>query len=255
MPDKTRAILEAILETLPEGWRSEQLYIGVNWTISIVRNEAGEQRAGLAACPAAEVVTAHRRFRHGPTEWGAGEALPLARLALSVDPVEATLGLATTNALLKPDPALLEEIDAGDWLVEHGRGRKIAVIGRFPFASEDLREVAERLWIFELKPKAGEHSPTEFPEIIPQADILAITSTTLINHTLAGILAWARPDTRIILLGPSTPLTPVLFEFGIDLLSGVQVINQAEVIESLREGVSFRKLAGVRRVTLLRPAR
>ncbi|NOG68709.1 MAG: hypothetical protein HND41_11120 [Chlorobi bacterium] len=88
------------------------------------------------------------------------------------------------------------------------------------------------------------------PRFIPQADVVAITSSTLINHTLDGLLALARPEAKVMLLGPSTPLTPVLFDFGVDLLSGVQVVDIAATLASVAASVNFRKMQGVRRVTL-----
>jgi uncharacterized protein (DUF4213/DUF364 family) len=42
-----------------------------------------------------------------------------------------------------------------------------------------------------------------------------------------------------------------LFKYGVDLLSGVQVVDLAAVLTSIEQGVSFRKMAGVRRVTLV----
>lgn len=253
MPDKTEIILQEILNTLPQGWQCQQIYVGVNWTVSIVQNRAGQLRAGLAATPAPAVVAAHPRFRHGPIRWEGQDARELARWVQSSDQFEASLGLATVNALLQPDPARLQEIDAGDWLVEYGRGRKVAVVGRFPLANEELKAVVDQLWIFELKPQPGEHSPEEMAEIIPQADILAITSTSLINHTLGEVLSQARAGTKTILLGPSTPLSPVLFNYGINLLSGVQVVDLESLLASVRAGVSFRRVTGVRRVSLVSP--
>jgi uncharacterized protein (DUF4213/DUF364 family) len=252
MPDQTERILEAILETLPkqENWQVDLLYIGVNWTISIIRNPAGEKWAGLAASPSFELVTNHLALRPGPNRVEPGNALKVAHWATSTDQVQAASGLATINALLRPDPALLEEVDAADWLVQHGRGRKVAMVGRFPFAAEELRPVVEKLWIFELQPQPGEYSGEEAPQILPHADILAITSSTLVNHTLGGFLSLVQPHTKVILLGPTTPLTPVLFQYGVDLLSGVQVADLSALLASIEEGVSFRKVAGLRRVTL-----
>ncbi len=243
-------ILDAIFKSLPnEGWRVRQLYIGLNWTISVVQNQAGEQRAGLAATPAAGQFALQSRFCYGPNPLDELDGLALAKLAPSSEAVEVAVGLATINALLRPDPALLLEIDAADWLVENGRDRRIALVGRFPFR-EELKPVAAQLWVLELEPEADEYGTADAPQLIPQAEIVAITGSTLVNHTLEGILALVRPGTKVMLLGPTTPLTPILFDFGLDLLSGVQVIDIEVALASIVQGVSFRKVAGVRRVTL-----
>lgn len=248
MPD----LRESLLRTLPGGWHSHQLYIGQHWTISVVQNAAGEQRSGVAATSTAEDVAAQTRFRYGPNPVEVADALELAAYLKDPDPVATAVGMATVNALLQPDPALLQDIDAADWLVEHGRGRKVALVGGFPF-KEELKPVVGRLWVLELHPEEGEYLSEEAPTIIPQADILAITSSTMVNHTLEGLLALARPETTVMLLGPTTPLSPLMFDFGVDLLSGVQVLDISATLDTIVKGLSFRKMAGMRRVTLRRP--
>ncbi len=64
-------------------------------------------------------------------------------------------------------------------------------------------------------------------DILPQADVVAITGTTLINHTIDELLAFCSTQALIGLLGPSTPLSSLLFDYGIDVLCGasVEIIN------------------------------
>ncbi len=244
-------ILEKIAASLATrtGWHFRQLYLGQTWTFAVIENEAGQVRSGLAATPASELVEAHPVFSPGSYPVGGLDPLEVAALAVQPDPVGTAVGLATINALLEPDAARLEDVDAADWLVEHGRGRRMVMVGRFPFIDE-LEPVVGQLQVLELGPQPGEYPASEAPRLIPQAEIIAITSSTLVNHSLDDLLALAQPATRVMLLGPSTPLSPVLFEFGVDLLSGVQVIDLAVVLDAVSRGLSFRKLTGVRRVTL-----
>ncbi|HEX2910049.1 MAG TPA: DUF364 domain-containing protein [Chloroflexia bacterium] len=248
MPDN---VLDAILQTLPRGWQAVYVYIGVNWTISLVQNKAGEQQAGLAATPSPERVAVQARFAPGLNRLEMADATELATLAHSPDSVASAVGFATLNALLHPAPEQLSSIDAGDWLQEHGRNKKVAMVGRFPF-KEELDEVAEKLWVLELKPLPGEYSSEEASRILPQAEIVAITASTLINHTLEGLLKAVRPQTKVVLLGPTTPLTPVLFDYGVDLLCGVQVAELEPLLASIKQGVSFRHMQGLKRVSLAR---
>src|SRR5690606_32519429 len=102
--------------------------------------------------------------------------------------------------------------------------------------------------------------PDEYPaqaaaEWVPQADVLAVTSMTLLNGTLDGLLALRRPDAMVLLLGPSTPLHPLLFDYGITFLSGASVVNIDAVLRVVREGAVFRQVrkAGVRLVTIACP--
>jgi uncharacterized protein (DUF4213/DUF364 family) len=245
-------LLERIIETLPDGWTTSALHIGHNWTLSVVQNPNGERQAGLAATPGPKQVAAQTQFQYGVNPIMEANAVTLVRRVQATDPVEAAVALATLNALLQPDPGLLTHVDAADWLVEQGRGRKVALVGRFPFIDE-LKPVVAQLWVLELTPQPGEFNADQASLLIPQADVAAITSSTLINHTLEGLLALTRPETKVMLLGPSTPLTPTLFDFGVDLLSGVQVIDIEAVLASVQERVNFQKMKGVRRVTMENP--
>jgi hypothetical protein len=242
-------LLHSLLNILPSSWQPRQLYLGHNWTLSIVQNQAGYLQAGLAATPGAEIVAAQTQFQAGANQPSPVDALILAQGVLSSNPVEAAVGLATLNALLPPQPALLANIDAADWLITHGRERRVALVGHFPFI-EELRPALAQLWVLELSPCPGEYPAEQAPEIIPQAEVVAITSSTLINHTLAGLLSLVSAEAKVMLLGPSTPLSPVLFQFGIDLLSGVQVIDIEAVLASVASQQNFQKMKGVRRVTM-----
>jgi hypothetical protein len=89
--------------------------------------------------------------------------------------------------------------------------------------------------------------------VIPQADVVAITGTALINHTLDGLLALCRPDALVMVLGPSTPLSPVLFEHGATIISGARVVDEAAVMRTVAQGATFQQVEGVRLLTLQQP--
>jgi uncharacterized protein (DUF4213/DUF364 family) len=84
--------------------------------------------------------------------------------------------------------------------------------------------------------------------------MVALTSMTLLNHTFDGLLALRRPDAQVMLLGPSTPLAPLLFERGVHLLSGAVVEDVDAVLRGVSEGAGFRQLhrLGVRLVTMMK---
>ncbi|MFO8011204.1 MAG: DUF364 domain-containing protein [Dehalococcoidia bacterium] len=43
---------------------------------------------------------------------------------------------------------------------------------------------------------------------MPRADVVAITSTSLINHTFEDLIQLCDANALVIMLGPSTPLSP-----------------------------------------------
>lgn len=89
------------------------------------------------------------------------------------------------------------------------------------------------------------------PDYLPDADLVAITGMTFINHTLPDLLSCCKPDAFVLVLGPSTPLTPILYEFGVNLLAGSVVENIPAVLAALGQGANFRQIhhAGVRLIT------
>jgi uncharacterized protein (DUF4213/DUF364 family) len=64
------------------------------------------------------------------------------------------------------------------------------------------------------------------------------------------VLASVRPDAFLMMLGPSTPLTPALFNFGFDILCGTLIEDPSTVLKAVGEGAVTSQITGVRRVSL-----
>jgi len=163
--------------------------------------------------------------------------------------MEASVGVAAINSLVVPPRGKTIERNGVDLIMEQAAGRRLAVIGHFPFI-ERVRPIVKTLWVLELDPQEGDLPATEAPNILPHADVVAITGTTLINHTIDNLLELSRGK-KIIILGPSTILSPVLFDFGVSALCGINVLNQDLVLRHIKEGGSFRQLPGVKYVSIL----
>jgi len=177
------------------------------------------------------------------------EASELVPMAYSVSSLEAAIGMATINSLLKTDERHCLDVNAGDLLAERGKGKKIALIGHFPFVPK-LRQVAKELWVIEKQPCEGDLGEEQAENLVPQAEVLGITGTTFINHTIERLLALCRPEAYVIVLGGTTPLSPVLFDYGVDAIAGTKVIDPEAVLRGVSQGATFRQLKGVRRLTM-----
>jgi uncharacterized protein (DUF4213/DUF364 family) len=182
-----------------------------------------------------------------------GSALELAKLAYSTSTLEAGIGMAAINSLLEVDEARCVERNAGDLLVERGRGKRVALIGHFPFVPA-LREAAAHLSVLELRPRPGDAPAGEAELAVPQADVVAITGSAFINHTLEHLLSLCRPDSFVVVLGPTTPLSPVLFDHGAHVISGTRVVDPDLALSCLSQGATFRQIRGKRLLTLARAA-
>jgi hypothetical protein len=176
-------------------------------------------------------------------------ARELAEYSRSSDPLEASVGVAALNSLLRPDESSFVEVNAGHVLAERGAGRTVALVGHFPFVDR-LRDQVGALWVIEKRPLPDEYPAEAAPDLIPRADVVAITGSALINGTLDGLLALCRPGSTVLVLGPSTPLSPILFAHGATLLSGARVADEAAALLTAAQGAGFRQMAGVRLVTM-----
>lgn len=179
-------------------------------------------------------------------------ARELTRLALSDDPLDAALGMAAVNSLIDVDESRCEELNGRDLLMERAAGRRVALVGHFPFVPE-LQEIARQLSVLELRPRPGDLPAAEAARVILEAEVVAITGAAFVNHTIEPLLGYCRPETLVIVIGPTTPLSPVLFEYGVGIISGAHVVDQPLVLRQVGDGADFREMKGIRRLTMRRP--
>jgi uncharacterized protein (DUF4213/DUF364 family) len=179
------------------------------------------------------------------------EIKDLLLMAGSENILEAAIGMATLNSLIQIDVDSCIDLNARELIIEKGTGKKIAVIGHFPFIPL-LREVASELRVIEKNPQEGDYSELSAEEFLPQSDVIAITGTSFTNHTVEYLLSLCRPDAYVVMLGDTTPLSPILFDYGIDALSGTLVTDTEQVLRCVSQGANYRKIKGIRQLTMLK---
>jgi uncharacterized protein (DUF4213/DUF364 family) len=251
------ALFEELIDSVPAGGSQgevEQVLVGLHWTVVSIRTVNG-LACGLAATQSGCCTGGV----HSPSVRSAGQMTALsprelASLVFSNSPTEVSIGLAAINALLPRPSGDLPQLNAEEYILTHGLGRKVVIVGHFPFV-EAVRAKLGQLWVLELDPGEGDLPASQAGDLIPQADLVAITASTLSNGTFEGLMSLCRPETRVLLLGPSTPLSPVLFRHGVHVLSGTIVEIPEKVFPAVGQGANFqqiRKAGGVRLVTLTR---
>jgi len=179
------------------------------------------------------------------------EPRELSQLAYSQSILEAAIGMATINSLLEIEEDSCIELNAAELIKEKGRDKRVAIVGHFPFIPK-IREIAREVWVVEKNPKEGDLNESAAETLIPQADVVAITGTSLTNHTLDHLLELCGPNAYVILLGDTAPLAPVLFDYGVDAISGTKVVNPELALRCVSQGANFRQIRGVRRLTMIR---
>lgn len=170
----------------------------------------------------------------------------LAERVLSWEPLEASVGVAAINSLIEPEG---EPGNIKSYIKREARGKTVTIIGRFPF-NDEVRKIARKTYLLEMAPRGEELPAAACEDVIPRSDINVITATALINHTLQHLLELGENGINIV-LGPSTPLSPVLFDFGADILAGVRVYDKDAIVKSITQGVKkFKLLNGTEPICL-----
>ena len=173
----------------------------------------------------------------------------LTEFIFSSNTLKASIGMAAINAGMALYERPYKKLKAQNLILEKGANKTVGVIGHFPFLEK--LEGPERLFIFEKDPQQGDLTEQDIQTHMPEADIAVITGTALINHTFEEIMRYVRKDAYKIVMGPSTPLSPALFDYGIDAVCGTLVTDYELLKRCVMEAVPVRYLQGKAFVTWL----
>ncbi|MGD9076043.1 MAG: DUF364 domain-containing protein [Desulfobacteraceae bacterium] len=238
-------ILDDLISFLDLETSVREIRQGVFHTGVLTRN------CGLASSLPRDALRQERPLVKEPGTLLQKSALELAHLAHSESILEAAIGMATINSLIPIDLESCVELNARDLIAEKGQGKRIAMVGHFPFIPK-LRELAKALWVIEKNPREDDFTEEQAENLIPQADVVGITGTAFTNHTFENLLKFCPPHAYVVVLGDTTPLSPFLFDYGVDAISGTKVVDPELALRCVSEGANFRQIRGVKRLTMVR---
>ncbi|MDX9851781.1 MAG: DUF364 domain-containing protein [Anaerolineaceae bacterium] len=236
-------LYETLLQALPiEPIAVKKVVVGVHWTLVC------SQHCGLASTIANCGPHGHSRMRdvgklHEKT------AQQLAEWVLSDNFLEASVGMAAINSMVQVDETKLVTKNASDVIAEEGKDKNVVIVGHFPFV-EQIKSIPRHCWVIEKQPYGDDFPEDAAEEYIPQADIVAITGTAFINHSMEKLLSLCRKDASVMILGPSTPLITKLFDYGVTFLSGARVDDPESALTTIIQGASLPQVNGIRLVTM-----
>jgi uncharacterized protein (DUF4213/DUF364 family) len=238
-------IYQALLAALPpESVPVRNIVVGVHWTMVC------SKYCGLAST----LVNCGPHGNSKVRDVGALQQRSVQELAqwiLSDNLLEASIGMAALNSLVDVQEKYLSQVNAADVIAEKGRGKNVVIVGHFPFVDQ-IRGVLKNCWVIEKRP-FGDDFPEEAAEdYFPKADVIAITGTAFINHTMEKLLGLCPPTSLVMILGPSTPLTPLLFDYGVSFLSGARVDDEISAVHTITQGASLPQVKGIRLMTMSR---
>ncbi len=158
-------------------------------------------------------------------------------LACSSNVVQASLGLATINALAEQCGEHSNQKDLVD-LLQLTHKDQVGMIGFIGPLVKEIRQQAKSVFVFdEAKPEmSGLTEVEKIPAILPQCNVILLSATSLLNNTYGSLMAMSSQAREVCLLGPSTPLFPDFFRTrGITLLAGRQIIDADRVLQIVSE--------------------
>jgi uncharacterized protein (DUF4213/DUF364 family) len=242
------SVVDDLLAGLKTDTPVKQVVVGALWTVVVL--DRTPPQGGLASS-----VVGRRHYKHeAPPVPRAGQLLEssardLAKGLRSSSFLEASIGMAAVNALLEVDEAECEKINAAEIIIEHGSGRSVTFVGHFPFVDR-VRSKARTCRVLELDPGPDDDPAECAADILPAADVVAMTGTTLINHSFEELVKLCRRDALVLLLGASTPLTPLLFDYGVDVIAGTRLTDIDAAVQAVAQGANFRQIPGRKLLTM-----
>ncbi len=222
-------LYDALIEGIPDDIKVEYSTVGIYRTII----QAGN--TGLASTVRNE--SRPKIFKESLI----GKSLrDVAALVKSWNFIEASVGIAAINAYynnyekLMHDQQLQLDADAFKNYQSLIKGKKVAVIGHFKSAVTLYSDLCQ-LSIIEQEARDGDYPDSASEYLLPEQDFVFITGMTLPNKTLPRLLELSK-DSRVIIVGPSVPLTPILFDFGAEALSGFCVTDSKGCLGAVQSG-------------------
>ncbi len=228
---RSRLIDDLIAAAAKNSEPAKDVRVGVSWTA------VHGKYCGLAKTYGLPV--SHGNYTHNMGRLIGAATVELAEYAQSWNLVEASIGCAAITSMAAP-PAGSPEVNAQEIVLEKGAGARVVVVGAFPFITK-LKAVAREVHVLELDPSLQDTSAGILPDsaaeyLIPDCGLLVITGSTMVNKSLERLLALARESRAYtVILGPSTVMSEVLFDYGADMLAGAVVLNPEAVMMKLSQ--------------------
>lgn len=252
--DETIATIGTILGPELDGIIVERVVVGLFFTgIKLSDGSTGSCATPIKTIPEAVCCPSSAMAMPFPGKLAGRPAIDLAQEALSGHGIRRAVGIATVNALADlcwrrrphPEAELCPGVDAFE-ATEIRRGEQVVVVGAFvPFLKE-LKRRGQPYLVLEQDPNTLKADELPFfrpagqaAEIMPQADVVLITGSTLVNNTLEQLLALARPEAHVTVVGPTVGMLPdAFFARGADVLGCVRITAPDAFLDLLAEGGS-----------------
>ena len=240
--DDPRRLYECLLDYCSSAQKIERITIGQVWTVCETQSQ-NRISSGLAMTP----PVATRTLRWPGTL--VGKSLKdIGKWVLEWEPYQASLGMAVINSsinhnITRPQGHVLE-VQAGAanlTVFEHflplTHNQKVVVIGHYPGIEHYVDNYGWQ--VLERNPQAGDYPDPACEFLLPEADWVFLSASTIPNKTFPRLAELSR-SAKTVLMGPTTPWLPELHDFGIDYLAGVETVDSKALYQTAAEGGGVR---------------
>jgi uncharacterized protein (DUF4213/DUF364 family) len=269
---ETIAGIEEILAGDLDRISVERVAIGLFFTgVKLNTGAAGACATPLRSIPEAVCCPSSAMAMPFPGKLRGRQVRDLLRETDAASGIRRAVGVATMNALADMcwerhatrGVELRSGVDAYDASAIQP-GENVVVVGAFVPFLKSLKRARQQFTVLEMDPATLK--PDELPyfrpadqadAVLPSADVVLITGTTLVNDTLEHLLGLCRPAARVVVVGPMVGLLPDAFlRRGVDVLGGIRVTDPDAFLDMLAEGGSGYHFFGrsAEKVALMRQA-
>lgn len=151
-----------------------------------------------------------------------------------------SMALALINAL-NYEKALELPIDENNEIMfeklKIGKGTKAAMVGFFGPLVDIFKQRKASLEILDRSRNLGQEDQF-YKKLKDWADVLFLTSTSILNNTTEKILGYVHENVKTVMLGPSTPMAGEAFaHLPVHMLAGTVPIEKDKILKAIRHGM------------------
>jgi len=157
----------------------------------------------------------------------------------SDNPIERSMALALVNALNHQHALQLPEDENNQIMFDTfkiTKGTKVAMVGYFGPLIKRFEQKGAVLEILDRSRGLGQMADF-YKKLKSWADVLFLTSTSILNNSTEEILANVHAGVKTIMLGPSTPMVKPAFEhLPVHMLAGTVPVEKEHILKAVRHG-------------------
>ena len=167
-------------------------------------------------------------------------AIKLLEKIKSDHPVERSMALALVNALNYKVALGFPEDKKNQIMFDHfkiGKESRIAMVGFIGPLMEVLKQKNASVEVLDTSRGMGQKEAF-YERLESWADVLFLTSTSILNNTTEDILQKVSQKVKTVMLGPSTPMVADAFKhLPVHMLAGTVPLDRVQVLKAIRHGM------------------